>query len=226
MLQQKRNAGYRAAEYVEDGMTVGLGTGSTAKHAVERIGERLKEEELDIWAIPTSKATEELAQKSGIPILSLDEVDYIDLTIDGADEVDDDLNLIKGGGGALLREKMVADYTDNEIIVVDPSKVVNKLGVSFDLPVEIETFWFKATVKKVEALGCSVEVRKKDEKELFRTDNGNYIVDCGFGGIDDPYELSNKLNSIPGVIENGLFLNLVEKVIVGKEEGYEEILKE
>lgn len=222
MLKQKRNAGLRAAEYVEDGMIVGLGTGSTAKHAIEKIGEMVDKEGIDILCIPTSKETEKLAKNLDISLTSLDEVKKIDLTIDGADEVDKDLNLIKGGGGALLREKMVADYTKFEIVIVDPSKMVDELGKDFDLPVEILPFWSKATKNRVKRLGCKPKLRKMKNK-VYKTDNNNYILDCDFIKIDDPYDLSNQLNAIPGVIENGLFIDIADMIIIGKEEGYEEI---
>ncbi|MGM0404515.1 MAG: ribose-5-phosphate isomerase RpiA [Thermoplasmatota archaeon] len=221
MLQEKRNAGFRAAEYVEDGMVVGLGTGSTAKHAVEKIGERIREEGLDIVAIPTSENTKMMAEDFNIPLTTLDEVKKIDVTIDGADEVDDDKNLIKGGGGALLREKMVAFESDFELIVVDPTKIVEKLGVGFDLPVEIIPHWKNSTIRSIEMLGCTSNIRMHDSS-IFKTDNHNYIVDCSFEGIDDPETLSNQLNNIPGVIENGLFIELADKIIIGKKEGFEE----
>ena len=222
MNVEKRNAGRRAAEYVEDGMIVGLGTGSTAKYAVERIGERVMQENLDIRCIPTSEDTKELANEANIPLITLDDVDRIDLTIDGADEVGPDNNLIKGGGGALLREKMVAHNTDTYLVIVDPSKMVEGLGIDFDLPVEIVPLWMKTTSRAVERLGCTVELRS-DGDSLYKTDNGNYILDCDFGLIEDQKNLSKELNSIPGVIENGLFIDMSDKIIMGKEKGFEEI---
>lgn len=221
MLKEKQNAGFRAAEYIEDGMVVGLGTGSTAKHAVEKLGERVKKERLDIVAVPTSKNTKVMAQNFGIPLTTLDEVHKIDITIDGADEVDPDKNLIKGGGGALLREKMVAFETEYVIIIVDPSKMVEKLGVDFDLPVEITPHWKNATIRRVENLGCNSNLRM-NKNSLFKTDNHNYIIDCSFESIEDPKTLSQKLNNIPGVIENGLFIDIADKIIIGKEKGFEE----
>jgi len=221
MLKEKRNAGFRAAQFVEDGMVVGLGTGSTAKHAVEKIGERIRKEGLDIICIPTSENTKLLAENFKIPLTTLDEVKKIDITIDGADEVDPDKNLIKGGGGALLREKMVAFETEYEIIVVDPSKVVKKLGVEFDLPVEIIPHWKNATIRKVELLGCTSNIRMHNNS-IFKTDNHNYIIDCSFEIIEDPQKLSKELNNIPGVVENGLFIDLADKIIIGKKEGFEE----
>ncbi|MGM0510047.1 MAG: ribose 5-phosphate isomerase A [Thermoplasmatota archaeon] len=225
MIVQKKNAGRRAAEYVEDGMVIGLGTGSTAQHAIERIGERIREENLDIMAVPTSEATETQAKSLNIPLTSLDEHNILDLTIDGADEVDPNLNIIKGGGGALLREKIVAYHSEKEIIVVDPSKMVEKLGVDFALPVEIVTFCPNAVIRSVEELGCTANLRMH-QSEIFITDNHNYILDCKFDEIEYPYKLSQELNGIPGVVENGLFVNMADKIIIGKEEGFEEISKD
>lgn len=222
MNVEKRNAGWRAAEYVEDGMVVGLGTGSTAKYAVEKIGERVMQENLDIRCIPTSENTKKLANEANIPLITLDDVDKIDLTIDGADEVGPDNNLIKGGGGALLKEKMVANNTDTYVVIVDPSKTVKGLGIDFDLPVEIVPLWTKSTIRAAEKLGCTAELRT-DGDSLYKTDNGNYILDCNFGLIDDKKRLSERLNSIPGVIENGLFIDIADKIIIGKEKGFEEI---
>lgn len=218
---EKKNAGRDAAEYIEDGQVVGLGTGSTTKYAVERLGERVKEEKLDIVGIPTSQATEHLAKGLGIPLTNLDESPQIDVTIDGADEVDPELNLIKGGGGALLREKIIAYQSKKVIIVVDPSKQVKKLGLSFPLPVEVVPFSVSATIRTVEQLDCTADIRM-DDGTIFKTDNGNYILDCDFEGIDDLDACSIGLNSVPGVIENGLFIDIADMVIVGKEDSVEE----
>ncbi|MFW5946115.1 MAG: ribose-5-phosphate isomerase RpiA [Candidatus Natronoplasma sp.] len=218
---EKRNAGYRAAESVEDGMVVGLGTGSTAKYAIKKIGERKKEEDLDIVGIPTSVETEKRAEKAGIDLVELDEADKIDLTIDGADEVDPEMNLIKGGGGALLREKIIAHNSQYYIVIVDPSKMVDVLGEGFDLPVEVLSLWQKAISSQIEKVGCEAKLRRVDGS-IYKTDNGNNILDCGFGEIKDSKGLSKKLNSIPGVIENGLFLDLADKIIIGNEKGFKE----
>ncbi len=219
---QKRNAGYRAAEYVEDGMVVGLGTGSTAKFVVEKIGERIEDEGLDIVGIPTSLETEKQAKKAGITIIELDEADKIDLAIDGADEVDPDKQLIKGGGGALLREKIVAHNSKRYIVIVDASKMVEKLGVDFALPVEILPRWTEGISDCVRKLGCEPELRISKGK-TYRTDNGNNILDCDFEGIEEPKELSQRLASIPGVLEHGLFIDLTDLVILGNEGGFEEL---
>jgi len=216
MEELKRIAAHRAAEYVRDGMVVGLGTGSTARYAVEKLGEMVKEG-LDIVGIPTSLETEQLARKAGIPLSTIDEHD-IDLTIDGADQVDGDLNLIKGGGGALLREKMVASCSREEIIVVDESKITDRF--SFPLPVEVVKFGWKSVARKLESMGLEPARRE------FVTDNGNYILDCGYGSIDDPEEMERMLNGIPGVVENGLFVGLATMVIAGTTGGAKTIRRQ
>ncbi len=216
MEELKRIAAHRAAEYVRDGMVVGLGTGSTARYAVEKLGEMVKEG-LDIVGIPTSLETEQLARKAGIPLSTIDEHD-IDLTIDGADQVDGDLNLIKGGGGALLREKMVASCSREEIIVVDESKITDRF--SFPLPVEVVKFGWKSVARKLESMGLEPARRE------FVTDNGNYILDCGYGSIDDPEEMERMLNGIPGVVENGLFVGLATMVIAGTAGGAKTIRRQ
>ena len=216
MEELKRIAAHRAAEYVRDGMVVGLGTGSTARYAVGKLGEMVKEG-LDIVGIPTSLETEQLARKAGIPLSTIDEHD-IDLTIDGADQVDGDLNLIKGGGGALLREKMVASCSREEIIVVDESKITDRF--SFPLPVEVVKFGWKSVARKLESMGLEPARRE------FVTDNGNYILDCGYGSIDDPEEMERMLNGIPGVVENGLFVGLATMVIAGTAGGAKTIRRQ
>ncbi len=221
MNLKKRNAGWRAAEYVKDGMVVGLGTGSTAKYAIEKIGERIGEENLDIVGIPTSIETEERAKKAGIELTDLSDANQIDLTIDGADEVDPNKNLIKGGGGALLREKIIAYNSKRYIVVVDPSKMVDVLGETFDLPLEILPYWKEGIADCVREIGCQPSLRTSDDR-TYETDNGNYILDCHFKSIENPKELSNDLNEIPGVLENGLFLDIADKIIIGKEKGFEE----
>ena len=222
MLVEKRNAGRYAAEYIKDGFVVGLGTGSTAQHFVERLAERIKKEELEIIGIPTSEQTKHQAEELGVPITSLDEHPIIDITVDGADEIDGEFNLIKGGGGALLREKIVAYHSKELVIVADTSKMVDTLGVKFMLPVEIIPIWSTAIIGCLEDLDCLANLRMENNT-VYKTDNKNYIVDCKFQGIPDPESLSLELNSIPGVVENGLFVGMVDKVIIGKREGVEEI---
>ena len=212
----KRKAGEKAVEYIKDGMIVGLGTGSTVKYTILKLGELVKDG-LDIIGIPTSIATEKLAKERGIKLGSIDDYQVIDLTIDGADEVDRNLNLIKGGGGALLREKMIAHASKYEIIVVDESKVKDVLG-NFPLPIEIVRFGHKRTMNVLSTLGCSPKLRVRDGK-IFITDNGNYIVDCKFDKIENPKDLERTIDEIPGVVEVGLFVGLANKIIVGKKDG-------
>jgi ribose 5-phosphate isomerase A len=199
-------------------MTIGLGTGSTVEYALRKLGEKVKKD-LTIQGIPTSIHTMRIAKEENIPITSLEENPVIDLTIDGADEVDSYLNLIKGGGGALTREKIIAFNSKKVIIVVDDSKIVKALGIDFPLPVEILKFGWTSTKKALEGFGCSVELREIMENEPFITDNGNYILDCEFDRIDDSEQLELEINRIPGVVENGLFIGLVNEVIVGAKQG-------
>lgn len=220
-INPKKLAAERAVEYVKDGMNVGLGTGSTAYWAIMAIGERVKNG-LSISAVATSRQSEKLAGELNIPLTSFSKIKHLDVTIDGADEVDENMNLIKGGGGALLREKIVASATEHYIVVVDDSKLVSPLG-KFPLPVEIVLFGWELTVFHLEKLGCSISIRQKDTKD-FITDNGNYIADCSFGAITDPKELTAALNAIPGVVENGLFVGIPELVIVGIPDGSVRVL--
>ena len=213
----KRIAAEKALEFVENGMILGLGTGSTVAYALKKLGEMVKDG-LDIVGIPTSVHTKKIASEYEIPLTTLDEHDEIDVTIDGADEVDSDFNLIKGGGGALTREKIIAYHSDKVIIVIDETKVVKKLGIDFPIPVEVVKFGWLATKKVLEGLGCTAELRKIMD-EVYLTDNANYILDCDFGKIDDPGRLEQEMNSIPGVVENGLFIGLADEVIVGSKQG-------
>lgn len=215
-MEAKRIAAERAVDYIHNGMIVGLGTGSTAYWAIQKLGSKVQNG-LNIRAIATSSQSEELASKLGIQLISFSEIDEIDITIDGADEVNGDFCLIKGGGGALLREKIVAAATKEFIIVIDESKLVKNLG-KFPLPIEIVKFGFEATIKKLYRLGCEPLIRKIEDK-MYVTDNGNYIVDCNFSNIEDPENLHNKINLIPGVIDNGLFVDMTKKVIVGYQNG-------
>lgn len=216
MNNKKLQAALRAVEFVKDGMVLGLGTGSTTRLAVEEIGKLIKNG-YDLVGIPTSAETERQALSLGIPLTTLEQVEAIDLTIDGADEVDPHLNLIKGLGGALLREKIVAYYSQREIIIVDDSKMVEVLGTRTPLPVEVSSFGHARTKRELEGFGCVAVLRGGDTP--FHTDNGNLIYDCRFDGIEDPSWLEGKLNSIPGVMENGLFLGLADTVVVGTDEG-------
>ncbi len=221
-MTAKEAAGRKAAEFVEDGMIVGLGTGSTARWAIQAIGERV-EQGLRIEAVATSVASQEQARELAIPLRDVDEVTRIDVTIDGADEVDADFNLIKGGGGALLREKIVASMTRMEIIVIDPSKLAPVLGAGFPLPVEVARFGNKTTARRIAELGCDPLLRTAEGRP-FVTDNGNFIYDCRWPqGIQDAAEVERRLNQIPGVVENGLFIGLAHMVIIGKESGAAEV---
>lgn len=213
----KKLAAEKAVEFVRDGMIVGLGTGSTSFFAIHRIAERIKREGLKIQAVSSSKSSEDLALQLGIPLIPFAEIESIDLTIDGADEVDGAFNLIKGGGGALLREKILASNSRKFIVIVDESKVVKRLG-KFPLPVEIVPFAAELTIKNLGKLPCTPAVRMADNKP-FLTDNGNWIVDCHFGEIADPDALGKQLKAIAGVVEHGLFIAMTDTVAVGHSDG-------
>lgn len=215
----KRKAAHRAVEYIQSGMIVGLGTGSTTSFAVIRIGERIKTGDLEnIVGIPTSIRTEKLARDMDIPLANLDEQPEIDVTIDGADEVDPELNLIKGGGGALLREKVVAQASQTNVIIVDESKLSACLGTRWALPVEVIPFAAKTEANFLEALGASVKLRSDKNGQPYTTDQNNFILDANFGKISNPAALATKLNERAGIIEHGLFLSLASEVIVAAEE--------
>ncbi len=216
-MNLKQMAGEKAAEYIEDGMVVGLGTGSTVRYTILKLGNMVASG-LDIVGIPTSLDTERLAKEVGIRISALEEYPEIDLTVDGADEVDPRLNLIKGGGGALLREKIVASASKKEIIVADESKLVEKLGEHFPLPVEVVPFSEAVVFKRLEGMGLNPEIRIKDGKK-YLTDNRNIIIDCRTGPIDDGRRLESELNLIPGVVENGLFMGIADIALISKEKG-------
>ncbi len=207
----KQLAAERAVTYIQDGMIVGLGTGSTAAYAIKKLGARVAEENLQIRAIATSQRSEDMARELNIPIISFEEIDLIDITIDGADEVDEQLNLIKGGGGALLREKIVATSSRELIIVVDETKLVKRLG-TFPLPVEVVPFALTVVQRRLELLDCISSLRMQADKP-YRTDNGNYILDCSFGEIKLPAQLHDAIKSITGVVDNGLFIQLARTVI-------------
>jgi ribose 5-phosphate isomerase A len=217
----KKAAGAHAAMMVASGMVVGLGSGSTARYATLHLAERVREGEIErIVGIPTSNETEALARQEGIPLTMLNDVEAIDLTIDGADEVDPDLNVIKGLGGFLLREKIVAAATRREVIVVDETKLVQKLGTQSPLPVEVVQFGWRHTTAAIERTGGRPERRLSDDGSPYITDEGNFIVDCYYdGGIDHPEELAVELDAIPGVVENGLFLGQVQTVVVASSSG-------
>lgn len=215
-MNQKKIAGEKAAEYIKDGMIVGLGTGSTARYLVDKVGEMVRNG-LCIQAVPTSKATEQQARQMGIPLLDINEVEAVDLAIDGVDEIDRDFNATKGGGGALFREKIVADLAKEVIWIMDESKLVEHLG-DYPLPVEILPYGCQVTVRKLEKLGYHPVMRNKDGK-LFVTDNGNYIVDLHLSAPVDVEEVRKNLSSIVGVLETGQFLKMCARIIVGTDDG-------
>ena len=212
MSQAKQQAAAAAAEQIESGMVVGLGTGSTAALFVKILGERVRQENLRIQGIPTSQSTRELAQQEGIELIDFHTTTSIDLTVDGADEVDPAFRLIKGGGAALLWEKIVASASKREIIVADASKQVAQLG-AFPLPVEVIPFGWPVVAAKIQDLGGNPKLRLAGETPV-TTDQGNVVLDCHFGVISDPEQLEAQLNLIPGVVENGLFINLCSTLIV------------
>ncbi len=220
---QKRAAAARAVEFVRRGMRLGLGTGSTAKHFVELIGEAVRAG-LDIVAVPTSEATYADAKRCGIPLTTLDQCPELDLTVDGADEIAPDLSLIKGGGGALLREKIVAAASARMIVIADQSKWVNALG-RFPLPIEVTPFGFGATLRAVERAIASVQrpgpltLRRGKDGLAFVTDGGHWIIDAALGRIDDPAAMAHALSGVPGVMEHGLFVGLAKLAILGGPDG-------
>jgi ribose 5-phosphate isomerase A len=217
----KQATGYAGADMVKDGDVVGLGTGSTARYAIERLGERMAEG-LRIKGIPTSSESERQARKCHIPLLALDGAGTIDITIDGADEVDPHLDLIKGLGGALLREKIVASATRNQVIVVDGSKIVERLGTKAPVPVEVVPFGHALAARRLTALGCDPSLRKaRDSSSPYITDNANFIYDCRFGAIEDAGKLEAAIDAIPGVVESGLFVGMAHVVIAATEKGLE-----
>ncbi len=220
-MNPKQLAGEKAAEYIENGMTVGLGTGSTAYWAIQKIGSMVKQG-LKIKAVATSQQSETLARELDIPIVAFADIDHIDIDIDGADEVDAQLNLIKGGGGALLREKIIASNSRRFIVVADASKFVTTLG-KFPLPVEVIPFAWELSFRQLQQLGVK-PVRRKINGEVFITDNGNYIADLAMGSIPDPQELQQRIGLIPGVAENGLFLRMADTAVIAQADGTVKIL--
>lgn len=220
----KDAAAAAAVKLVENGMRLGLGTGSTAAFMVRRLAEIVKQDGLQLRCAATSQATADLAESLGLKIEQLDEIGWLDLTIDGADELDPDLNLIKGGGAALLREKIVASASDRMVVMADGSKVVEVLG-AFHLPVEVIGFGWQTTkelisraLDRLDLSGRPILLRQRDEMPLL-TDEGNYILDLALEAIPEPARLSAALNAIPGVVENGLFLGLCDLALVGKPDG-------
>ena len=218
-MNLKQLVGEKAAEYVKDGMVVGLGTGSTAYYMVEALGKRVKEG-LTITGVTTSTRTKEQAEKLGIPLKTIDEVESVDLTIDGADEIDSKYQGVKGGGGALLFEKIVADYSKKVIWIVDESKMVETLG-AFPLPIEVMPYGSQQLVRIFEEKGFQPTMRKNDVGGNYLTDGGHYIIDLHMTKIEDPHSLATWLDGLTGVMEHGLFLYRVNTIIVGRNTGLE-----
>jgi len=221
IVDLKRRAAERAVEFVQSGMALALGTGSTTAYAIDMLGERVRSGALQrIVGVPTSEATAARARKWGIPLTTLVEHPVLDLAIDGADEVDPELNLIKGLGGALMREKIVEIAARRFVVVVDESKLVERLGSRGALPVEVTQFAWDAHAGWLESLGCRAELRREPDGAPFVTDNGNYIIHCTFpGGISDPAALARTLIDRPGVLEHGLFLGMATDVVVAGRDG-------
>ena len=215
-MEEKKIAGIKAAEYIEDNMVLGLGTGSTAYYLIEKVGE-LVGNGFHIKAVATSQSTAELANKFKIPLVSIDEVERIDLAIDGVDEIDGQFNAIKGGGGALFREKMVSNIADKVIWIMDSSKVVDSIG-AFPLPVEILQYGYSHIIRELKLLSLNPALRVKDGVP-FVTDNHNYIVDLHLGKAFDTERVTEKLNDLTGLLETGLFMNTCNKIIIGTSNG-------
>jgi ribose 5-phosphate isomerase A len=218
-VDPKQVAAERAASYIADGMNVGLGTGSTTAFAIDAVGRRVREEGLAIRCVATSQASHQLALRNGIAMCDWDSLRRFDITIDGADEVDPKLRLIKGGGGALLREKIVASVSDVEIIIADPAKIVPVLGAR-PLPVAVVKFGWQSTRDRLEkTFECHVTVRKTDGGEPFISDDDLYVLDMHFGVLPDPDTLDDRLKRIVGVVETGLFVGLCQRLVVGHPDG-------
>ncbi len=218
IVEQKQIAAAAAVEFVENKMIVGLGTGSTSEFAIRLLAKKVKDG-LKIVGVPSSITTEKLARRLKIPLVSdFGVITKIDVTIDGADEVDPQLNLIKGGGGALTREKIVASRSERVIIIVDEKKLVRRLG-KFSVPVEVVPFGWRSTMEILRRFGARTKLREKTKSASFCTDNGNYIIDCAFGKIKNPPQLAEQLKSIVGVVEVGLFIGRADLVLVGRSNG-------
>lgn len=224
MENPKRVAGRRAADLVESGMTLGLGTGSTVFFVLERLAERIRDEGLKVRGVPTSLDTEGKAREMGIPLVALDEVESLDLTIDGADEIDGDFNMVKGGGGALLREKVIASISKRVVIVAGPEKAVERLGSTFLLPVEVVPFARSVVDRALQGLDCQPALRVDANGTAYLTDNGNEILDCRFpAGIADAASCEREVLAIPGVVECGLFIGLAQVLVLGHPDGRAEV---
>ncbi|HEX4053558.1 MAG TPA: ribose 5-phosphate isomerase A [Tepidisphaeraceae bacterium] len=214
-MDPKQRAGESALEHVKNGMIIGLGTGSTARFFIEAVGLAVRAGKLrDIRAVPTSVHSEKLAAEFGLPVVTFAQTTKIDLTVDGADEIAPDLTLIKGLGGALLREKLVAQNSSRLVIIADAQKLVTKLGTRSPLPVEVTPFGFEASERFLRDLGCTPTLRRQEDGSILITDNGNYIFDCKFSEIPDPRDLNLKLAARAGIVESGLFIDLASTAII------------
>lgn len=225
-MNLKERAAAAALQYVKSGMTLGLGTGSTAKVFIDLLGAEIKAGRLTgIRGVPTSNASDDQAKSLGIEIIDFSKTDFCDVTIDGADEIDPQLNVVKGLGGALLREKVVAQHTKKLIIIADESKIVTQLGTKQPLPVEITPFAKIVSEKFLKSLGCTPTLRLSADGSPYVTDNANYIFDCRFQKIDDPAALDRQLRSRAGIVETGLFVGIAAVAIVGKPDGVDTLTK-
>jgi ribose 5-phosphate isomerase A len=221
---EKRAVARAAVTLVENGQTVGLGSGSTSAYFIQFLGERVRQG-LDIRGVPTSVRAQQLAEQCGVPLASLREIECIDVDFDGADEFDPQLRLIKGGGGALLREKITASASKKFVVLADSSKQVAVLG-AFPLPVEVIPFAETLLTRRISALGATVSLRNSSEGGIYKTDEGHHILDCHFGHIDDPEQLARILDEMPGVVEHGLFINMANVVFLAKGDRVFELCKE
>ncbi|MEP6845200.1 MAG: ribose-5-phosphate isomerase RpiA, partial [Panacibacter sp.] len=213
----KQNAGEYAATLIETGTTVGIGTGSTVYFFIQALAKRVRDG-LAIKAVPTSTQTHQLTTALNIPLVDLNDIQQIDITVDGADQIDEHLQLIKGGGGALLQEKIVAAASKKLVIIADESKLVKQLG-KFPLPVEVIPYGWKQTLKHIKQLGCEKIMLRTKEEKIFVSDHGHYILDCFFEKINDGSLLHQQLNNIPGVVENGLFINMATSAVIAYSDG-------
>ncbi|UCF38734.1 MAG: ribose-5-phosphate isomerase RpiA [Acidobacteriota bacterium] len=221
--KEKELAAAKSLEFIKEGMTIGLGTGSTASYFIRMLGQKVRAG-FKVRAIPTSTRTKVLAAHEGIPLTDFDELSCVDVTIDGADEINPTFDLIKGGGGALLREKIVASVTGKLIIIVDSRKPVDLLG-RFPLPVEVVPFGWQVASERIKRLGARVELRTQSSDQPFVTTEGNFILDCRFGEIPSPRDLSRELKQMVGVVEHGLFVDMAQIAIVGRGSQVEVISK-
>lgn len=220
----KAHAARSAADLVQSGTIVGLGSGSTAILMVRRLGERVAEEGLDFVGVPTSVATAELARDVGIPLRDVDDVPHVDLNIDGADEIDPEYRMIKGRGGALLREKLVACVARRRVTIISPEKVVERLGIDSPIPVEVSRLGWRHVEQRLKRLGATTALRRTPEGMMFITDGGNVIIDCRFSILADPETLEAGLKSVVGVFETGLFLGLCDILVIGRPDGAEQVV--